>query len=233
VKLGEYELNQIYTGDARELAKGIPDESVDLIFTDPVYQNLDDYWWLANTAARVLKNNSACLMWQGQQWLDKTFIILSTSPLSYRWPLGWYAGNNMQMVGKIARKSVPLLWYEKGKSEPVKAFHDMLNSPIINEKVTHKWMKQSNVITSFLEKFASPGDIVLDTFTGAGTVPCSCKKLGINFIAFEIDSKKAEEARENLMNTQDPLPFYRNDVSLANNRINPTTNRGQENLLFN
>ena len=34
-KLGNFDLNRIYTGDARILAKGIPDASVDLIFTDP------------------------------------------------------------------------------------------------------------------------------------------------------------------------------------------------------
>ena len=60
--LGPNDVNQgIYTGDARELARAIPDESVDLIFTDPVYQNIDDYRWLAETAARVLKPDSACL----------------------------------------------------------------------------------------------------------------------------------------------------------------------------
>lgn len=43
--------NGIYTGDARELAKAIPDESVDLIFTDPVYDRIEDYRWLAETGA--------------------------------------------------------------------------------------------------------------------------------------------------------------------------------------
>jgi DNA modification methylase len=33
----------IYTGDARELSRAIPDESVDLIFTDPVYDRIEDY----------------------------------------------------------------------------------------------------------------------------------------------------------------------------------------------
>jgi len=47
--------NQIVTGDARELAKAIPDESIDLVFTDPVYDRIDDYRWLAETAARVLE----------------------------------------------------------------------------------------------------------------------------------------------------------------------------------
>ena len=51
MKLGPFELgyndtNQgIYTGDARELCEEIPSESIDLIFTDPVYQNMDDYFY--------------------------------------------------------------------------------------------------------------------------------------------------------------------------------------------
>ena len=53
--------NKIVTGDARVLAERIPDESIDLIFTDPVYDRIDDYRWLAETAARVLRNNGSLL----------------------------------------------------------------------------------------------------------------------------------------------------------------------------
>lgn len=63
----------IYTGDARELAREIPDESVDLIFTDPVYDRIDDYKWLAETAARVLNATGHLLAWQGQPWLPDTY----------------------------------------------------------------------------------------------------------------------------------------------------------------
>lgn len=48
-------LDEIITGDAREVVKEIPPESIDCIFTDPVYQNIDDYRWLATEALRVLK----------------------------------------------------------------------------------------------------------------------------------------------------------------------------------
>ena len=41
--LGDFELDQIYTGDARELAKGIPDGSVDLVVTSPPYDNMRAY----------------------------------------------------------------------------------------------------------------------------------------------------------------------------------------------
>ena len=57
--IGSYPLNQIITGDSRLLAQSIPDESVDMIFTDPVYENIEDYAWLAETAARILKPNRA------------------------------------------------------------------------------------------------------------------------------------------------------------------------------
>lgn len=43
MKLGLYELNCIYVGDAQELAKTIPDESIDLIFTSPPYYNAKEY----------------------------------------------------------------------------------------------------------------------------------------------------------------------------------------------
>lgn len=42
--LGPNDENQgIYTGDARELSKAIPDESIDLIVTSPPYDDLRDY----------------------------------------------------------------------------------------------------------------------------------------------------------------------------------------------
>ena len=42
-------MNEIITGDARELAKDIPDNSIDLIFTDPPYakEYIPLYGWLS------------------------------------------------------------------------------------------------------------------------------------------------------------------------------------------
>ena len=197
--------NQIVTGDARELAKRIPDESIDLIFTDPVYDRIEDYEWLAILAARILKSDSACLMWQGQQWLENTYLALSASPLTYRWQLGWYASNNMQMVGKIGRKLAPLLWYERGHSNPWRCCREIVDSPIPSGDRPHKWAKRPDAVAHYLEKFAQVGGIIFDPFTGGGTVPAVCKQLGRNYIAFEIDPATAELARERVRNTQPPL----------------------------
>ena len=206
MKLGKYELNHIYTGDAKFLSEAIPDNSVDLIFTDPVYQRIDDYRWLAETAARVLKDDRACLMWQGQQWLEETIIVLHDSPLAYRWLLGWYASNNMQMVGTIGRKYVPLLRYEKGRAKP-RPHRDLWDAPLRtgHGAFNHRWSKRPEPILHWIKAFTKTGGIVLDPFTGGGTVPAACKMLGRNYLAFEIDPATADLARERVANTQPPL----------------------------
>ena len=38
MKIGKYELNNIYNEDCYEAIKNIPDKSIDLIVTDPPYE---------------------------------------------------------------------------------------------------------------------------------------------------------------------------------------------------
>lgn len=91
MKLGPYELgyndtNQgIYVGDARLLCEEIPDESIDLIFTDPVYQNMDDYAWLAEMATRVLKPTGAMLAFFGIGYIQDTLQALANGGMPHRW----------------------------------------------------------------------------------------------------------------------------------------------------
>ena len=195
-------LNQIVTGDARELAKRIPDESVDLIFTDPIYSNIDDYLWLAETAARVLKPDRACLVWQDVKYLSMTCNVMGS--LNYRRQLIWYQTNKKGYNGKIFPLYVPCLWYDKGKVKLRKAFQDLRSVPFNNGN-GHKWQKEPKIISYWLDAFTQANDIVFDPFTGGGTVPAVCKMLGRNYIAFEIEPKTAEAARERVLNTQPPL----------------------------
>ena len=205
MNLGKYEFNTITIGDARHLAKDIPDESVDLIFTDPVYWQIDDYLWLSFLGQRILKQDRSCLMWQGQQWLHQTYTALSAGPLKYRFELNWYASNNMQMVGKIGRKNVPLLWYEKGNAKINGFVREVYESAIPNKKPPHHWAKKPDVIVYFLTKFSKPGDIVLDPFSGGGGILEACKITGRNYVGFELLEKTALSSRKRLSLVMEPL----------------------------
>jgi len=201
-------LNQIVTGDARELAERIPDESIDLIFTDPVYDRIDDYRWLAETAARVLKPDRACLVWVATPLLSKIIKVMEP-PLDYAWQMIW------QKVGPVYPgkpgmcKYAICLWFQKGQSKTIKKIWDFHQSGYGNilpiSENGHGWRKSADNIAFWLEAFTQPNDTVFDPFTGGGTVPAVCKMLGRNYIAFEIEPETAERARERVLNTQPPL----------------------------
>jgi methylase of polypeptide subunit release factors len=69
----------IYPGDARELCKAIPDQSVDLIFTDPPYvkDSIHLYEWLAEEAARILKPGGFLFAYAGVYWKWEVMRLMS------------------------------------------------------------------------------------------------------------------------------------------------------------
>lgn len=203
--------NSIVTGDARILAERIPDESVDLIFTDPVYESMDDYRWLGQTAARVLTPRGMVLACFGIGYLPETIAALNYARLKYRWTLGAFQPNGPSRRG-VAHgfsKWWGCLWFDRdGNSLPPGHFPDMVESIAGGERWGsdgHQWRKNPAPFVSWLRAFTLPNSIVADFFAGGGTVPSVCKQLNRNYIAFEIDPNTAEKARERVANTQTPL----------------------------
>lgn len=210
-KLGPYLLgpndtteNGIYTGDARELSLAIPDNSVDLIFTDPVYQNIDDYRWLAEIGAKVLKPGGSMVAFCAHHCVISSGAVmlpfLDAAPV-----LEHYISSS---VGRLFSHSIqcnvmPALWFTKGS--PKNDWMALQQADYLSGKRGHKWGKSALMIQYRVEKLSGPDDIVFDPFCGGGTVPAVCKMLGRNYLAFEIVPDIAELARERTHNTQPPL----------------------------
>lgn len=207
MKIGPYELNQIVTGDARELAEAIPDNSVDLIFTDPVYDRIEDYEWLAKTAARVLKDDRGCLTFGGIGWLQQETEALARH-LSYRWMMPTYQPTISRRADCFFGLWYPLILTEKGRVKFNFTPQDLRVSrrfQSLPANHSFHWTKDPDVIGYYLQAFTHPDSIVFDPFTGGGTVPAVCKMLGRNCLAFEIDPVTADKARERVRLTQPPL----------------------------
>jgi len=203
--------NQIVTGDARVLAERIPDESVDLIFTDPVYDRIDDYRWLAETAARVLKPDRACFVFCGIEWIPQELNALGEY-LAYRWQFSFtpvQAGGSRFWSGMMRRCWIAGVWFEKGTSKLYGRIFDSMALPSGHNQTghgnRHKWEKGLKWMRFVGRAFCPKDGIALDPFTGSGTIPAVCKQLGRNYVAFEIDPNTAELARERVRNTQPPL----------------------------
>lgn len=209
--LGPYELNTIVPGDARELAKAIPDESVDLIFTDPIYDRIDDYRWLAETAARVLRPDGALLCWSNGKWHKQNTDWLEAGGMVYRWTFAVVTmDRSAPLNGRIIAKANRVVWMDISASSKLKdyipdgyaTYSGASHSPIPVNR--HKWHKSPRWTVFAIRAF--PG-LVFDCFAGSGTVPAVCKMLQRDYLAFEIDPATAEMARERVANTQPPLPI--------------------------
>lgn len=208
-------LNQIITGDARLLAREIADESIDLVFADPVYENIDDYRWLAETAARVLKPGRACLVWCANVGQYRVQPVMAEY-LKFVIPLSYTKVAKAQKAWgyKTFLWTTPCLWFQKGAHD-----HEWLIDTVIDHcnaivstdtppTNTYKWHKNPEAYIRWLLVFTKPGDLVYDPFAGSGSLPVECKRLGRNFIASELRPDVADLARERLAHVQIVDPIF-------------------------
>jgi hypothetical protein len=92
----------IITGDFSLLYKKLDDNSVDLFFTDPPYDenSLKLFSGLAELAQAKLKPGGLCLTYSGQSHLDKVFGAMSKH-LDYWWTFAIFiTGNETRIWGK-------------------------------------------------------------------------------------------------------------------------------------
>ena len=198
---------EILTGDFRELSKAIPDDSIDLILTDPPYAKEFLPLWadLGRVSARVLRPNGFLVTYSGQLWLDE-IIILLRQHLTWYWQiLLLQPGNSRVWARNMVQEWKPILVYCKPPCKRTNAFgSDFLISPSPS-KEWHKWGQSLPPVKELVERFSKSGDLVYDPFLGGGTTAIACYQLGRNCIGHEIDPQVAEDARKRLAETQPPL----------------------------
>lgn len=208
-------LDTITTGDALELSRAIPDESVDLVFCDPPYlkRHIEAgvYSWLAQTAARVLKPGRFCLAYTGTEWLP-TVLSQMKEHLSFFWLciLRYDGGAGYVYHKRAIVRYTPIVAFVKGKSAPCTPFLDCATGSGADKRF-HIWGQDERTASYYIDCFSRPGDLVFDPFCGGGTVPAVCKQIHRHYIAFEIDSATADRARRRLEVVQ-PVLFSTESV---------------------
>jgi len=204
------DVNQgIYTGDCRELAKVIPDESVDLIFTDPPYlrEYLYLYDWLAETAKRVLRPGGFCLPYVAVYWKDRVMAMMGKF-LNYYFDLVLVNSGQSPIMWqrKIISRHKSILAYTRDKGTVARTMVLSLWNGGGEDKRYHIWGQDESSARYYTDCFSSVDQVVWDPFAGGGTTPAVCRMLNRNYVAFEIDPTTADNARRRVAETQPPLP---------------------------
>lgn len=206
-KIGPYDCCTIVTGDAKELAPAIPDESVDLIIADPPWSRdlVDLYSWISEMAARVLKPKSFVLAYAGLSHFHLVMEYMAQR-LDYFWVIcGYMPSSNMVFnPRRTLNKWRPIVMFSKGWEPTLPHFiRDLYYAA--RDKQFHEWGQPKELPMYYIQNITQPAAFILDPFCGGGTVPAVCKMLGRHYLAFEIDPEVAERARKRVRNTQPPL----------------------------
>lgn len=172
-----------------DLADYTPPEQVDLIITDPPYPRefLPCFETLAMKANEWLKDGGIAIIMSGQAYLDQVYAMMSQH-MDYYWTGCYYTPGQPTPLRHVNVNTTwkPLLIYQK-RSDKYKGriFGDVCKSDG-NDKDHHKWGQSISGMDDILNKFALPGQTILDPFLGAGTTGISAVKRGCIFYGCEM-----------------------------------------------
>jgi hypothetical protein len=153
---------EVFCSDFRRL--GLPDASVDLIFTDPPWYMPELDGDLARFAARVLKPGRLCCVYASAAALPEVIARMGRH-LDYYWCLavGYQnASCHRYAVTSFTVTWTPVLAFRKGPLEN-RAKHaplDFLSTSCGRTDKTshHRWRQEGEPARSWLERLTLPGD---------------------------------------------------------------------------
>jgi site-specific DNA-methyltransferase (adenine-specific) len=216
------ELNKIYNMDCLVGMGNIPDETIDLVVTDPPYLinyktghrqdkahrfnrvilNDDNEELIKNyikECHRIMKQNTAMYMFCSSHKVD-FFKVELEKYFTIKNMIIWEKNNHTagDLESSYGRKYEIVFLVNKG------------NRPFNGKRLTDVWrfdrvsvdaqlhqnQKPTPLISQCIRNHSNEGDVVFDGFMGSGTTAISCHRLNRNFIGFELDKEYHEIAVE-------------------------------------
>ena len=88
-------------------------------------------------------------------------------------------------------------------------WHGMLQGNMKNKEVRiHPTQKPVALYLWLLQKYAQPGDKILDTHLGSGSSALAAHDLGFDFVGYELDTEYFDKAQERLRQHQRQLSLF-------------------------
>lgn len=203
-------LNQIVCGDALEVLKEFPDNSIDLVLTDPPFKvsqmygggvdadnliNVSSILQVFPQISRILKPSRFLVSFYDNRILPFLFTATKNTELVYRKSIFLYRkwGNANRWLGWM-QCTDPVCFFVKGHSENFvpsgikgQVHHDtyVKNRP---EPITtgHPAQKPLNILKDIITWCSEKDNIILDPYVGSGATCLAAKQLNRNFIGVDI-----------------------------------------------
>jgi len=205
-------------GDCYELIKDLPDNSVDLILTDPPYginkegvigdDSLDTFKNIQDELYRVLKTDRWAVFFVPNGRLPE---VLEFMPFDYVWScMVFYS--NMQRVNHIPIGRCMTSMYivfKKGNPKTNRKIWDIQKYVYRGEDIVkHPSPKPIVVCERIVTAFSKPNDMVFDPFLGSGTTLMACRNTGRNGLGYEINEEYEQVIKERIKESVPELMKY-------------------------
>ena len=187
-------VGKVIQGDCLDVVRDIPDKSIDLILTDPPY---DDYYTdLYKQTDMSFLNKFKCrqlIFWSAK----------SKFPLDYTAIHIWD-----KLMGCAS-------WYERIFERNGNFKYKVYRKCSINSSVAakmgrevytgYKSQKPIMLIQRLVLEYSKENDLILDPFLGSGTTAVACERLNRRWIGIEIEPSYVKTARERIKQEQDQI----------------------------
>ena len=203
-------INKIICGDCNDVMSHIPDNSIDMIITDPPYPKEYDYLYkiLFKHGARILKSRGNLISLCGHYQLP--FVLdVGREHLRFWWILWMKQTKINRLIGKgVTVQGKPAVWFLKDRRRDFREYKfpfDTVEAKLSKDreaKKYHKWGQAVNWFEHYIGELTKQDEIVLDPFIGSGTTAIACIKLKRNYIGIDISNEYCEIARERI---NDPI----------------------------
>jgi ParB-like chromosome segregation protein Spo0J len=197
---------RLLSGDFAKQSKEIPDNSIDLILTDPPYNegSIPLYQKLALLAGRVLREGGSLVTYASNYWFpDVLSNMLTGTGIRYLWTFAVKHNGGHQLIYplNIFVKWKPFVWFVKGERIRVgllmKNTGDLIESEPPDKRL-YEWTQSSIEAGFIINKLTVENQRVLDPFMGEGTFGLAALKLNRQFIGIEIDPERFGTAKTKL-----------------------------------
>ena len=213
-----------YCGDCLEIMKRFPNESVDLVLTDPPYgvgsndkkNGYEDRFYnvenLSSLLFNKLKANNRCLVFSAQKTFVNVLTEFEKKGFKFCQTLIWHFPNlagGAKKVFDFTSTYEQILLFHKGKPSCINKLKNRRNIDVLVftkpqsnykfDKRYHIHQKPIALIEHLLLFLSVENDLVLDPFLGSGTTAVVCEKLNRRWIGIEINSKYCEIAKKRIL----------------------------------
>jgi site-specific DNA-methyltransferase (adenine-specific) len=226
------EVNKIYNMDCLEGLKLIPDNSIDLVVTDPpyeietsgagIYKQADKQYVkelnfmkdgfskeILDECCRVMKKINIYIFCSQKQIIPLLDYFVRDKKCNWN-IITWHKTNPVPACGNkyLTDTEFVLFFREKGVKirGEFKTKFTYYVTPL-NQKdkklYGHPTVKPLNIVENFIINSSQEGDVVLDPFMGSGTTAVAAIRNNRQYIGFELSEEYCKIAAERIANIDD------------------------------